>query len=380
MLIFAGIMEQMALVSSLKHTSPVIKRDQPDDSYKFQPLPEPSGSYPYHLSVQDVISDIAGNKMVFHMVGDTGSIRNPGSQRRIAGLMAAQYETISGKEQPKFLYHLGDVVYNYGEAQNYYDQFFEPYSLYPAPIFAIAGNHDSDVNPAAAMPYQSLDAFTTVFCDTVSRPVMLSRKIDRKSMPQPNIYWTMDTPLATIIGLHTNVPKYGIVTREQRDWFMDELRAADMQRPDKAVILCMHHAPYSADINHGASLPMIDFLEGVFEETGIRPDIVFSGHVHNYQRFSKQYADLTVMPYIVAGTGGFDELHPIALTDNAGFTAEDSRFDGVSLENSCDTKHGFLKIAIERDNRGLVLSGEYYTVADEDEHTAVLTDSFTVRI
>lgn len=373
-------MEQMALVSSLKHTSPVIKKDQPDDSYKFQPLPGPSGDYPYHLSVHDVVPGIADDKMVFHMVGDTGSIRNPGSQKRIAGLMAAQYKAFSGADKPMFLYHLGDVVYNYGEAQNYYDQFFEPYSVYPGPIFAIAGNHDSDVNPAAAMPYQSLDAFTTVFCDTVSRPVMLSRKIDRKSIPQPNIYWTMDTPLATIIGLHTNVPKYGVVTREQRNWFMEELRSADLQRPDKAVILCMHHAPYSADINHGASLLMIDFLEGVFEETGIRPDIVFSGHVHNYQRFNKQYDDLTVVPYIVAGTGGFDELHPIALTDNEGFTAEDLRFDGVSLENNCDAKHGFLKISLERNNRGLNLTGEYYTVADEDEQTSVLTDSFVVKI
>ncbi|QTE52795.1 MULTISPECIES: metallophosphoesterase family protein [Mucilaginibacter] len=373
-------MEQMALISSLKHTGPVIKKDQPDDSYKFQPLPEPSGNYPYHLFIHDVVPGIADDKMVFHMVGDTGSIRNPGSQRRIAALMAAQYKVLSGACKPKFLYHLGDVVYNYGEAQNYYEQFFEPYSLYPGPIFAIAGNHDSDVNPAAAMPYQSLDAFTTVFCDTVSRPVMLSRRIDRKSMPQPNIYWTMDTPLATIIGLHTNVPKYGVVTREQREWFMEELRSADMQRPDKAIILCMHHAPYSADINHGASLPMIDFLEGVFEETGIRPDIVFSGHVHNYQRFSKQYDELTMMPYIVAGTGGFDELHPIALTDNTGFIPDDSRFDGVSLEYSCDTRHGFLKIAVEKINNGLTLTGEYYTVADEDENTSVLTDCFVVKI
>lgn len=375
-----GIMEQMALISALKHTSAVVKKDQPDDSYKFQPLPDPSGNYPYHLSVHDVVTGIADDKMVFHMVGDTGSIRNPGSQRRIAGLMAEQYKSLSGADKPKFLYHLGDVVYNYGEAQNYYDQFFEPYSLYPGPIFAIAGNHDSDVNPAAAMPYQSLDAFTTVFCDTVSRPVALSRKIDRKSMPQPNIYWTMDTPLATIIGLHTNVPKYGIVTREQREWFMEELRSADMQRPDKAIILCMHHAPYSADINHGASLPMIDFLEGVFGETGIRPDIVFSGHVHNYQRFSKQYDDLTVVPFIVAGTGGFDELHSIALTDNEGFTAEDSRFDGVSLENNCDTRHGFLKISLERNSSGFTLTGDYFTVADEDENTSVLTDSFAVKI
>ncbi|MEO3406342.1 metallophosphoesterase [Mucilaginibacter sp. CAU 1740] len=371
-------MEQLTLVSTEKHTTPVIKKNQPDDSYKFQPLPKPTGAYPYHLSIHDAVTGVADNKIVFHMVGDTGSSRNPGSQRHIAGLMATQFEQHTGENKPKFLYHLGDIVYHHGEAEKYYDQFFEPYSQYPAPIFAIAGNHDSDVNPAAETPYQSLDAFTSVFCDTVSRPLALSREINRNSITQPNIYWTMDTPLATIIGLHTNVPKFGVVTDEQRDWFIEELKSADLRRPNKAIILCMHHAPYSADINHGASLPMIDFLEGVFEETGIRPDIVFSGHVHNYQRFHKHYSDGTVIPFIVAGTGGFDELHAVASTDNELFTADDARFDNVNLECSCDTRHGFLKLEIEKVDAQITITGEYYTATDDE--TAELSDRFTLTV
>lgn len=371
-------MEQLTLVSTLKYTTPVLKKNQPDDSYKFQPLPKPSGAYPYHLSLHDVVKDVADNKMVFHMTGDTGSVRNPGSQRHIANLMARQYEEAANADKPKFLYHLGDVVYSHGEAQNYYDQFFEPYSQYPGPIVAIAGNHDSDVNPAAPVAYQSLDAFTTVFCDTVSRPLTLSREIKRDSMIQPNIYWTLNTPLATIIGLHTNVPKYGVITPEQRDWFIAELRLADLQRPGKAIILCMHHAPYSADTNHGASIPMIDFLEDVFDETGIRPDVVFSGHVHNYQRFNKQYNDGVVIPYVVAGTGGFDELHPVALTDNENFTPEDSRFENVSLEYSCDTRHGFLKVTIEKIDNQIAITGEYYTATDEG--TSELSDKFSITV
>lgn len=47
--------------------------------------------------------------------------------------------------RPSFLYHLGDVVYFYGEASNYYPQFYEPYAFYPVPIFAIPGNHDGDI-------------------------------------------------------------------------------------------------------------------------------------------------------------------------------------------------------------------------------------------
>jgi len=35
------------------------------------------------------------------------------------------------------MFHLGDVVYNFGEWNYYYDQFYEPFRNYAAPIFAI---------------------------------------------------------------------------------------------------------------------------------------------------------------------------------------------------------------------------------------------------
>jgi hypothetical protein len=354
------------MTTAPKYRVPIIKKNQPDDSYKFLPLPQPTGRYPYHLALKDVCPEINDQQIVFHMAGDTGSVRKTGFQRMVAGVMAGQYKTDSLKHQPQFLYHLGDVVYNYGEAEHYYSQFFEPYKDYPGPILAIAGNHDSDVNPAGTIPYQSLDAFTTVFCDTVSRPIIFSGDAARKSMIQPNVYWTLETPLATIIGLHSNVPKYGVITGEQRNWFMEELKAADLERPGKALIVCLHHAPYSADVNHSSSLPMIEFLEGVFNETGIRPDIVFSGHVHNYQRFSKVYGDGITVPYIVAGAGGYDELHAIAPTDDERFSSDNPLLDGVNLEHYCDNKHGFLKIVIEKTHTGLSLTVEYYTLPHEE--------------
>jgi len=373
----------MTLTPASKYSVPVIKKDQPDDSYKFRPLPKPTGKYPYHLAVADVCAGISDQQVVFHMVGDTGSVRKADFQRMVAGIMAGQYQTGSDKSRPQFLYHLGDVVYNYGEAEHYYDQFFKPYEDYPGPILAIAGNHDSDVNPDSTVRYQSLDAFAAVFCDTVARPIIFSRNAARTSMVQPNIYWTLETPLANIIGLHSNVPKYGVITDEQRNWFIDELKTADRERPGKLLIVCLHHAPYSADINHGSGLPMIGFLEGVFNETGIRPNIVFSGHVHNYQRFSKTYADGVIVPYIVAGAGGYDELHAVATTDDERFTADNPLFNGVQLAHYCDTKHGFLKIGIEKTATGLTLTSEYYTLPHEEatdqELTAILEDSFVLN-
>ena len=47
-----------------------------------------------------------------------------------------------GAAGPAFFFHLGDVVYYFGEGRYYYDQFYEPFRAYDRPIFAIPGNHD----------------------------------------------------------------------------------------------------------------------------------------------------------------------------------------------------------------------------------------------
>lgn len=351
-----------------KFSKPVFKRDVPDDTFKYQPAPKPSGKYPYHLDLESVDPVPDQNKLAFHMVGDTGSIRTPDFQKLVVGEMVKQFEaTEKTGYEPQFLFHLGDVVYNFGEASQYQRQFFEPYQQYPGPIFAIPGNHDSDINPDSRVRYHSLDAFTAVFCDTERRTVPFSGNAERKSMVQPNVYWTLLTPLANIIGMYSNVPKFGVVTDEQRDWLIHELKRADSERPGKAVILCLHHSPYSADTNHGSSMPMIKLLEGVFEETGIYPDIVFSGHVHNYQRFSRHYKGRggRVLPFIVAGSGGYDELHPVAYTSDYRFHSDLPEFEGVNLEYSCDTKHGFLKVLLERTADGITITVEFYTLPHE---------------
>ncbi|MBW8682901.1 metallophosphoesterase family protein [Chitinophaga rhizophila] len=367
----------------MRYNTPVLKKDQPDDSYKFRELPKPSGSYPYRLSLKDVLPDLRDDSMVFHLVGDTGSMRSPDFQREVVGQMVEQFQLAAPDERPQFLYHLGDVVYNHGEASQYQRQFFGPYQQYPGPVFAIAGNHDSDVNPDSPVAYNTLEPFMAVFCDTTRQAVPFSGGAERKSMIQPNVYWTLKAPLANIIGMHSNVPKFGVVTEEQREWLKGELIAADSERPDKALIICIHHAPYSADINHGSSLPMITLLEAVFEETGIRPDIVFSGHVHNYQRLSRKYPDGKSVCFIVAGGGGYDELHPIASLEDSRFTNDYPLFPFVSLDSYCDDKHGFLKVAIQKTSEGLTLTGRYYAVPHSPQPDAPidakLEDTFVLQ-
>lgn len=343
---------------------PVFKKDSPDDSDKFQSLPEPPGAYPFHLDLKKILKENLSQKLVFQMVGDTGSVRNPDFQQLVVSRMIDQFhETDMKTDHPKFLYHLGDVVYNFGEASNYPAQFFNPYQKYPGPIFAIPGNHDGDINPVSPDPYDSLSAFKKVFCNTDQMPIPFNGGTNNLGATQPNVFWTLQTSLAIIIGLYSNVPKYGVITEKQKKWFKEELKAANEQRPEKAVLVCLHHSPYSADTNHGSSLAMITFLEDVFSDTGVRPDIVFSGHVHNYQRFEKTYSDGASIPFIVAGGGGYDELHPLAEVNDPKYVNDSPYLKGVRLLNYCDDKHGFLKITLERNNSNLTLTGEYYAIS-----------------
>ena len=340
---------------------PLFKLNQADDSFKYKPLPKPFGTYPFRLKPE--LETTGADRMIFQVVGDTGGLKSPAFQKLIAEQMGKQY--LNKDNKPSFLYHVGDIVYHFGESDQYQKQFFTPYADYPLPIFAIPGNHDSDVNPVAKTSYESLTPFTDVFCGTAARPVLFGDRKDRQSGIQPNVYWTLQTPLANIIGLATNVPKYGIVTAEQQQWFIEELKHAATERAERAIIVCLHHAPYSADFNHGSSLPMITMLEEAFEEAGVKPDLVMSGHVHNYQRFSKTYDDGKITPFIVCGAGGFDELHWLADDDRVLYSSDSEIFDGVKLENFCAMQHGFLSIEIERTSEGHTISGKYYAIPHE---------------
>ncbi len=317
------------------------------------------------------------------MAGDTGGLISPIFKHQVANAMIQQCTgAASPADSPQFFFHLGDVVYNYGAAEEYYPQFFEPYANYPGAIFAIAGNHDADVYPLGPNPPRSLDAFMQVFCDSEKRPVPFAHDSNRQSNIQPNVYWKLDTPLADIIGLYSNVPRFGAITAEQREWFIKELKGTTKNRGEKALIICLHHAPYSADTNHGSSIHMQHFLNTAFEETNIYPDVVFNGHVHNYQRFSKTYKNGKTIPFIVAGAGGFADLHKIAQPADPDFPDDSSLLDNVHLENYCDHTHGFLKITIEKTTERFTLDGAYYTInnTENNNSSASLYDLFTVNI
>src|SRR5271165_979003 len=133
-------------------------------------------------------------KLVFHCVGDTGGIHGTEAQEAVAHAMEVQIQSAAATDRPAFFYHLGDVVYFNGLRHLYRVQFYEPYKYYPAPIFAIPGNHDGDTETQKSDEpddEKTLAGFIENFCasqpkhlDTY-RETMTSRTSTGRSKPRP---------------------------------------------------------------------------------------------------------------------------------------------------------------------------------------------------
>jgi hypothetical protein len=197
-------------------------------------------------------------------------------------------------------------------------------------------------------------------------------------MTQPNVFWTLQASLLTLIGLYTNVPEGGEVQPDQADWLVGELQHAPS---DRALAVALHHPPYSADAHHGGSARMGAMLDDAFARADRLPDLVISGHVHNYQRFTRAREGRQI-PYLVVGAGGYWHLHNMArLSDGSTITPPwDVPGTDVVLESYADDRHGFLRLAVAGDH----VAGEYVTVPRPQESWSngpmAVTDRFTLDL
>jgi hypothetical protein len=319
-------------------------------------LPTATGLPPYHLDLKSVLNDnaiekIASNKrLVFHTVGDTGGVNTTTYQAHVTSYMELDFSPDdSDGANPSFFYHLGDVVYYDGEIKNYYWEFYEPYLHYPAPVFAIPGNHDGDVDPNDEFnkPSDSLKGFVRNFCAQAAIHLPEADDAPRDAMTQPNVFWTLETDLATIVGLYTNVPEGGRLGQNQTTWLRQELAAAPK---DRALILALHHPLYSAYGHHPGSQHLKTVLDDATQAAGRVPDLILSGHVHNYQRFTGHINGKNV-PCLVVGAGGYNQkLHGLSrrMFDPDGVPYKFA--DGPeTLDCFNDFQHGYLTVDVRPD-------------------------------
>src|SRR5258708_6246179 len=245
-------------------------------------------------------------KLVFHCVGDVGGVNGTATQEAIANAMEEQLKKTDGDGAPSFLYIVGDVVYYNGQQRLYKTEFYEPYQFYRKLIFAIPGNHDGDTHVRKndkPDTEPSLYGFFENFC--AAAPSHASPY--RMSMTQPYPYWTLEAPFVTIIGLYSNVEGslHARGRSDQQHYLENQLSAADKS---KKLLITVHHPPFSLDSVHGGCPDILNALDRAFAVTNRMPDAVVSGHVHNYQRFSRKVKGASI-PYVVAGAGGDANNH-----------------------------------------------------------------------
>src|SRR5580693_1401424 len=309
---------------------------KPGDLYELQEAWGPHGT--------EIIQNVQNAKQIcFHVLGDTGAstAQNYPNAIRVSDMVTNDFHTSTPANVPAFLYHLGDVVYDFGESLYYYDQFYEPFRNYPAPILAIPGNHDSFILPGTATADDPLTIFTRNFCGTSIVVTKEAGSLHRTCMTQPGVYFALDAPFVRMIGLFSNaLEDRGVISSEttkgkakwptvpdyQLDFLTAQLQQIRSSNYQGAVILAVHHPPFtyspasggSGGGKHYGSPIMLSQIDAICKQTGVYPHAIISGHAHNYQRFTraltfagKNYS----VPFIICGDSG----HNVSALTSASF-------------------------------------------------------------
>lgn len=356
--------------------------DQLNKEHKLQPLPFPSprGTPEPILTLAQALGHPDANQVitargqiVFHSGGDCGSTKGPRTQNEVADKMVGDFDETDPRELPQFLFLLGDIVYNFGETEYYYDQFYEPYRNYHAPIFAAAGNHDGMISPLAHA--KSLDAFQRNFCADPAHGFVVTPEaggLSRTAQIQPGVYFTLDAPFVRILVLYTNtLEDPGVISDpaigdEQLTYLRAALTRVKKERYAGALLFAHHHPPYAIGGQHSSSTAARRQMDAICEEIGVWPHAVLSGHAHSYQRFTRLRPDGTEIPYVICGNSGHNVQRlkapkgSTALRTPQTIQSKTADDDAVTFENYDDTDYGYLRLIV--DPRQLRI--EYHPASD----------------
>jgi hypothetical protein len=350
------------------------------------------------ISLSDVIGASANRqiqaagKIVFHSAGDTGGIKEPSHQFAVADAMAGDIGTEKYADgRPSFFYHLGDVVYYFGQERYYYDQFYDPYRDYAGPIFAIPGNHDGVLFKSEPVAF-SLAPFYENFCSKAPTNDPSAKGFARTTMTQPGVYFTLNAPFLKIIGLYSNTGEStGIISdattgTAQIQFLQSQLAAAAAQRAQNgaapfALVLAVHHPPFTISSSHFPSPAMLAQIDAACLAAKIWPDIVLSGHAHLYERYTRTMtADGRQVPYVVTGNGGYLNLSnprkgKNGLNPQPGIPGNDGKGNQLTLNVYNNTLYGFLRLTVDKNS----ILCESLGVDETTDKTSSM-DAFTVDL
>jgi hypothetical protein len=381
----------------IKHASDKDAYAQIDELNKEHKLhamtfPKPRGGAEPQLTLADVLDDsdakggpvakvTAMGQIVFHAGGDCGPTQPAGlkNENAVVDKMISDYDEVDPKEVPQFLFLLGDVVYSFGEVKYYYDQFYEPFRDYPAPILAAAGNHDGLVSPETHA--KSLEGYLRNFCakQFIVQPEALG--LSRTAQIQPGVFFTFEAPFVRLVAFYSNVLEDPGVIADDKDVGqsqLDFLKAAFKRVSDEqykgALLIADHHPPYTGVANtekgsgsrHGWSPQMLAQIDDVCNATGVWPHAFLSGHSHNYQRFTRTVTDAhgtqREIPYVVCGNLGHNvtRLSKQGATIRTPQVVQKGKTDQVVFDNYDDADYGYLRVIASQDQ----LRIEYHPASD----------------
>ncbi|MEU6091560.1 metallophosphoesterase [Streptomyces sp. NPDC047085] len=273
------------------------------------------------------------DRFSFMVIGDTGE-GDDSQYCVVPGFLTASQNT-------DFAVIASDVIYPVGSADDYGTKFFRPYQDYPAPIYAIPGNHDW---------YEDLGAFMRVFCadtppldpEPAPRPLTpawwravlwrrprptdeqrLAEARKLRSLPgqqaeQPGPYWAIDAGPVRIVGIDTGL--LGTIDAEQGAW----LREAS--RGPKPKILITGSPLYVDGEHHPCAIEGGGTVDDVVRDPEHHYVAAIGGDIHNYQRYPVDVAGRTIQ-YVVAGGGGafMHATHTVPRISVANVTERDFR-------------------------------------------------------
>jgi acid phosphatase type 7 len=310
-----------------------------------QPLPSPYT--PAVVTPDKVGITDPGATLKFLFYADCGGVENPIFQKQVIAAMA---QRLPG---PAFLFCGGDQNYYNDDPAQWPIQFYQPLAHFPIPVVAIPGNHDGD--PTDGVPGAGISSFMANLCTAAPGlpPGDPHDEFGRDTQTQPSHDFGLALEAVTILGVWTNVASGGHLEPEQITWLTDAVQHAPTDRP---LILIEHHPPYSISADGGSSPQLNAVFDSIWQAAGRGPELILSGHVHDFQAFTRQLASGT-RTYVVCGNGGYHNLHAIAGDYEPGMTVA----DGITCDFADGTNWGFLELTVAAGK----ISGEYVQVAKD---------------
>jgi len=255
----------------------------------------------------------------FIVLGDTGE-GDRSQYAVVPGLLKEGVDT-------SLMIIASDVIYPVGSVNDYHLKFFRPYQAYPAPIYAVPGNHDW---------YDGLGGFMRIFCDATGQPAprwrglsgLPARLLWRKpavadeaelaagralraapgqqsTLPGP--YWAIDTPALRIVGIDTGIE--GDIDGDQAEW----LRRVSADAKPKLLItgkpLVVDNQRHPGTIKdgrdgRGRGAGPRRTVDDIVTDPACNYVAVIGGDIHNYQRYPIDVGGGRTIQYIVSGGGG----------------------------------------------------------------------------